>query len=157
MGLDDMILVFWMLRFKTPLSAPCCPLIQPEPGCGHAEAGSARVPPKVGAQTQLHGPLPGDFLCPVCFLPWDWTRGSTHLPRPGSRALGRELSTRVGQGLVSLQLQGQGPQTCCPHRRHHPCSGWVGHAVCMESVVRVPWGVGFISRAIHPPLKWLSN
>ena len=35
MGLDDMILVFWMLRFKTPLSAPCRPLAQPEPQCGH--------------------------------------------------------------------------------------------------------------------------
>lgn len=52
-----------------PLCSLSCPLIQPEPGCGHAEAGSARLLPKVGAQTELHGPLPGDFLCPVCFLP----------------------------------------------------------------------------------------
>ncbi|CAI9161068.1 unnamed protein product [Rangifer tarandus platyrhynchus] len=73
------------------------------------------------------------------------------LPGPGFGALCRELSTRVGQGLVSPQLQGRGPQTCCPPRCHHARSGWVGHAVCTASVARVSEGAGFIPRAVHPP------
>ena len=59
--------------------------------------------------------------------------------------------TRVGQGLVSPQLQGRGPQTCCPPGCHHARSSWVGHAVCIGRGARVPGGAGFIPRAVHPP------
>ena len=71
---------------------------------------------------------------------WTWLRS----PVQGT-------STRVGQGLVSPQLQGRGPQTCCPPGCHHSRSGWVGHAVCIGRGARVPGGAGFIPRAVHPP------
>lgn len=71
---------------------------------------------------------------------WTWLRS----PVQGT-------STRVGQGLVSPQLQGRGPQTCCAPRGHHARSGWVGHAVCIGRGARVPGGAGFIPHVVHPP------
>ena len=50
------------------------------PGCGSSEWGRVRLYP---AQSQLQTPLLLESLL-SCFLPWDWTQGSTHLPALGS-------------------------------------------------------------------------
>ena len=121
-----------MLRFKTPLSASCHPLAQPEPWCGHTEWSRVHTCPTQGrcpdtAQRSSPWRLPLSYLFSALRLN---TRQRTPA-RTWLQSSGQGTVDQGGPGAGESTVTGTGPPDLLSPQTPPPPQ-WLGRPRCLH-------------------------